>query len=147
MDKDKAKKKYIALYRDIYADIPKEMQKKAWDIIENLAMVRTTIDECEEHIEKEGVVVTMCQGTYEIDRKNPYIDVQDKAHKTYCTLLKQMDAMLPTIGEQKVEKAGERLRAFIAAGKPKNPQEKTGEISKREEYYQRAAAKALNSRF
>lgn len=119
MDKDKAKKEYIKLYRAIYKDIAEDKKLKANDLIENLAMVRATIDECEEHITKEGVVVEMVQGSYKIDRENPYVKIQDRAQKTYSSLLKQLDEMLPTGKEQEIAKAGDALLAFMEAGKVK----------------------------
>ena len=118
MDKDAAKKKYRSLFKRIYKDIDPAKKKKAYDVIENLAMLRATIDDCEEHIAAEGLVVKMSQGNYEIDRENPYIKIQDRAQKTYSTLLKQLDDMLPSGKAQEVTKAGDALKAFIATGKP-----------------------------
>ena len=118
MDKDELKKKYKRLFKNIYKDIDPARKKKALDIIENLSMIRATIDECEEHIQAEGLVVKMQQGNYDIDRENPYIKIQDRAQKTYSTLLKQLDEMLPSTKAQEVTKAGDALKAFISAGKP-----------------------------
>lgn len=119
IDKDELKKKYKRLYKGIYRDIDSDKKKKVNDLIENLAMIRATIDECEDHINSEGLVVKMAQGKYEIDRENPYIKIQDRAQKTYSTLLKQLDDMMPSSRAQEVTKAGDALKAFIATGKPK----------------------------
>ena len=118
LDKDELKQKYKRLYKSIYRDIDRTKKKKAADLIENLAMIRATIDECEDHINSEGLVVKMSQGNYDIDRENPYIKIQDRAQRTYSTLLKQLDDMLPTSKAQEVAKAGDALKAFIASGKP-----------------------------
>lgn len=117
LDKVELKKEYIAKFKKIYKDIPKEFKAKADDLIDTLASTRVYIDECNEHLFREGVVVQMQQGDYFIDRENPYSKQHSDKQKLYSQIIKQLDDMLPNEKEATVSKAGESLAKFVATGK------------------------------
>ena len=46
-------------------------------------------------IEDEGVVVSMCQGKYNIDRANPALSQYNMLIKNYQTCIKNINDLLP----------------------------------------------------
>lgn len=113
-DKIKKKKAYIAKFKRLYKDIS---GAKVDDMIDRLAMMATTIDDCEEHITEEGLVTEMCQGKYSIERENPYVKILQNSTKTYQSLIRQLDDMMPTKTEQSNARAGETFAALVAKGR------------------------------
>jgi len=111
------KKDYLKRFSEIYKAIPESNKKKAEQLIDKLADVLVMMDECKEHLDEEGCVVKMCQGSYEIDRENPWSKVYDSKSKIMMTLIEKLDKFLPDVKQEGVAKAGENLAAFVAKGK------------------------------
>lgn len=111
------KKDYEKKYKTIYKEIPESNKKKAEELIGRLADVLVMMDECQEHILEDGCVTSMIQGTYSIDRENPWSKVYDQKVKVCISLLDRLDKMLPDAKTDAVSKAGESLAQFVAKGK------------------------------
>ena len=111
------KKKYEKKYRKMYESIPDKDKKKAEELISRLADVLVMMDRCKEHIDAEGFVTSMPQGSYSIDRENPYSKIYSDKYKLMLSTLDKLDKMLPD-KEEKITKAGENLAKLVAGGKP-----------------------------
>lgn len=112
------KKEYIKKYKKIYKGIATSNQKKAQELIEKLADVLVMMDECKDHIDNEGCVTSMSQGTYSIERENPWSKVYDAKAKLMIQIIEKLDKMLPDQKSESMNKAGENLVKLVAAGKP-----------------------------
>lgn len=64
-------------------------------LIERAIFMRKTLKELEEEIEKGGVITTMCQGKYDIERANPAIQAYNGLVKNYTSTIKQIIDLLP----------------------------------------------------
>lgn len=116
-DKEKKKKKYVSKFREVYKILLGDKTGKVADMIDRLALMAVVIDDCEEHLLEEGLVVQMSQGNYTIDRENPYAKILDRSTKTYQSMIRQLDDMMPSTAEQKSVKAGEAFAALVAKGR------------------------------
>ena len=111
------KKEYLKRFKDIYKNIPEVNKNKADQLIDKLADVLVMMDECKEHLDEEGCVVQMCQGSYHIDRENPWSKVYDNKSKIMLSLIEKLDKFLPDSKQIGIASAGENLAAFVAKGK------------------------------
>ena len=117
--KEELKKRYVDKFSKIYKSILNDKTKTVADMIDRLSLMAVCIDECEEHLTKEGLVVEMKQGTYSIDRENPYAKILDRSTKTYQSMIKQLDDMMPSSSKQETIRAGEQFAEIVAKGKKK----------------------------
>lgn len=117
--KERIKKEYIEKFKEEYKPIITGRSKKVMDMIDRLSLMAVLIDECEDHLYNEGLVVQMSQGSYTIDRENPYAKILDRSAKTYQSLIHQLDEMMPSNNKQNAIIAGERFAAAVAKGKKK----------------------------
>ena len=118
-EKTKRKEDYICKYKEVYKPILHDKTGKVLDMIDRLSLMAVLIDECEEHLNKEGLVVQMSQGKYTIDRENPYVKILDRSTKTYQSMIRQLDEMMPSTNKQNAIAAGEQFAAAVAKGKKK----------------------------
>jgi len=84
---------YIQKYEGIYANIVDANGDKARDLIKRLAEVLEMMDECKEHVLKEGCVSEMCQGNYSIERENPWSKTYDSKAKIMLMIIEKLDKM------------------------------------------------------
>lgn len=113
-----SKEEYIRKYKNIYKSIDKSNKKKSLELISKLADVLVMMDECKQHIDEEGCVTDMSQGTYTIQRENPWSKVYDAKSKLMISLIEKLDKMLPDQKTEGITKAGENLAKFVAGGRP-----------------------------
>lgn len=64
-------------------------------LIERAIFMRETLKKLEEEIDEGGVITTMCQGKYDIERANPAIQAYNGLVKNYTSTIKQLVDMLP----------------------------------------------------
>lgn len=64
-------------------------------LIERAIFMRETLKKLEEEIDASGVITTMCQGKYDIERANPAIQAYNGLVKNYTSTIKQLVDMLP----------------------------------------------------
>lgn len=105
-------------YKDIYKVIPEKNHKKRDALIDTLADVLIMMEECKYHIEEEGCVTDMPQGSYSITRENPWSKVYDSKVKLQISILDKLDKMVPDDKTEGIRSAGENLAALVSKGKP-----------------------------
>lgn len=74
--------------------------KLGLSLVNKAIFMEQTLDKLQEKIEKDGVVTTMCQGSYEIERENPALKSYNGLIKNFNTIMKQILDLLPS-DEQK----------------------------------------------
>ncbi len=74
--------------------------KLGLSLVNKAIFMEQTLDKLQEKIEKDGVVTTMCQGSYEIERENPALKSYTGLIKNFNTIMKQILDLLPS-DEQK----------------------------------------------
>lgn len=89
------KEAYIEKLTEIYENIPPQNEKKAAELISRLAGVLYMMDECTRNLDVQGLVVSMPQGDYEIERENPYSKIYDAKHKLMLQTVDKLDKLLP----------------------------------------------------
>lgn len=88
--------------------------KLALSLLEKADFMNETLVKLEAKVKESGVVTTMCQGSYDIERENPALRSYNTTIKNYTSVIKQIADLLPE-GSKKQE--GEDLLKFIASGK------------------------------
>lgn len=97
-----ARRKKINLdkLREYFEKNDNEKSKLALSLINRAIFLNKTLDDLEKEINESGVITTMQQGDYEIERENPALKSYNTTIKNYTTLIKQLFDMLPkNIGE------------------------------------------------
>ena len=69
--------------------------KLALSLLDKAEFMEETLKILQEKVKKDGVVTSMCQGTYEIDRENPALRSYNTTIKNYTSVIKQLNDMLP----------------------------------------------------
>lgn len=82
--------------REVFEKEDTSKNKLGLALIERAIFMRDTLKKLEDEIEKGGVVTTMCQGNYSIDRANPAIQAYNGTLKNYTSTIKQLVDMMPT---------------------------------------------------
>lgn len=84
-----------------------DKSKLALSLLDEAYFCGETLEKLKKKIEKDGVVTSMCQGRYNIDRENPALKSYNTTIKNYQSLIKQITDLLPTeteIEEDEFEK-------------------------------------------
>lgn len=100
--KKMARRKKINLdkLREYFEKNDNEKSKLALSLINRAIFLNKTLDDLEKEINESGVITTMQQGDYEIERENPALKSYNTTIKNYTALIKQLFDMLPkSIGE------------------------------------------------
>ena len=64
-------------------------------LVEEAEFMKKTLNDLKTKIEDEGVVVSMCQGKYSIDRANPALSQYNMLIKNYQTCIKNLLDLIP----------------------------------------------------
>lgn len=64
-------------------------------LLEEAEFMKRTLNDLKAKIENEGVVTSMCQGKYNIDRANPALSQYNMLIKNYQTCIKSLLDLLP----------------------------------------------------
>lgn len=105
--------------KKIYKNLPKERLEIAKKLIERAAYMLVSLEEMEAKISEDGLVVTMPQGSYEIERAHPLLQPYNAMVKNYNATIKQLNDIAPN---SETEKAGQALMMF--ATKPNQAEKK-----------------------
>ena len=95
-----AKKKMLA-YEDLktlketFEKMDNDKSKLALSLLDEAYFCGDTLKKLKEKITKDGVVTSMCQGAYDIDRENPALKSYNTTIKNYQALIKQITDLLP----------------------------------------------------
>lgn len=111
-EKDKELKRIKKLFKEM-PDNWKKVNEKLFIRAANMAVF---LSEMEEKLATEGLIVSMPQGDYEIDRAHPLLQQYNSMVKNYNATIKQLSEALPPAA---AETAGSALMKFVT--KPKKP--------------------------
>ncbi len=95
--------------KKIYKNLPKERLEIAKKLIERAAYMLVSLEDMEAKISEDGLVVTMPQGSYEIERAHPLLQPYNAMVKNYNATIKQLNEISPN---SDAEKAGQALMMF-----------------------------------
>lgn len=111
-----AKKKITDIndLRQVFEKLNNNKSKLALSLLDKASFMNKTLIDLETKVNKDGVVTTMCQGSYEIERENPALRAYNTTIKNYTSVIKQIVDLLP---ENENKQVGEDLLKFIASGK------------------------------
>ncbi len=101
----------------ILKDVPRQQIALCRRLIERAAFMLVTLLDYEREITDNGVITEMPQGEYTIQRENPAAKGYNTMVKNYQAVIKQLTDLLPDKKDAALDKAGERLAAFVKAGK------------------------------
>ena len=93
-----AKKKMsnIKELRSTFEQLEDDKSKLALSLLDKAEFVEATLDKLQKKVNDDGVITTMCQGDYEIDRENPALKSYNTTLKNYTAVIKQLNDMLPS---------------------------------------------------
>lgn len=67
----------------------------ALSLLDKAKFMEKTLQELQDKVKEGGVVTSMCQGSYNIDRANPALQAYNVTIKNYTSIIKQLNDMLP----------------------------------------------------
>lgn len=111
----KIRKKELSKFKKIFANLPETTKRINESLIERAVYMREKLADMEQRIDVDGVIVTMPQGNYTIERAHPLISQYNAMVKNYSAIIKQLCEHLPS---NEADRVGEALLAF-ATKKPK----------------------------
>lgn len=82
-------------------------------LLDKAIFMDKSLRELEKKVEENGVVTSMCQGAYSIDRTNPSLTTYKDLVKSFTTVVKQLNDMIP---KDNKEEDGEGILSFLACG-------------------------------
>lgn len=118
--KEQKIKSEITKLKKIYKQIDKDRMVLAVKLIENAAFMTVTLQDLQEQILSEGSIITGTNGNgFETTQENPAQKAYNAMMQRYTPCIKQLTDMLPSSKASEAKKAGDALKEFISAGKPK----------------------------
>lgn len=87
--------KDIDVLRNIFKDVEDGRQNIAFSLLDEAEYLKKTMTELKAEIDKNGVMVTMPQGAYSIERANPCIASYNTCNKNFLSIMKQVNDLLP----------------------------------------------------
>ena len=111
-DREKHIKAEMRMYKNMFADAPKDRQDVVNRLCKEAAFMSATLRELQIRIEEEGPIGTFVNGNgFEITQENPAQVSYNKMIKNYTTTVKSIMAEMPknekTVGEE------DELMAFL----------------------------------
>ena len=76
--------------------LPDSKSKLGLSLIIEIEFMKDTLNKLKANIDKDGVVVDMCQGNYSIQRANPALNQYNTTMKNYQSCIKQVSELLKT---------------------------------------------------
>lgn len=67
----------------------------ALSLLDKAEFLEQTLQDLEAKVKLAGVITSMCQGAYDIDRENPALKSYNTTIKNYTNVIKQLNDMLP----------------------------------------------------
>lgn len=92
-----AKKKTLDLQtlKPIFEELNNGKSKLALSLLDKAEFMEETLVKLQNKVKTDGVVTSMCQGNYDIDRENPALRSYNTTIKNYTSVIKQLNDMLP----------------------------------------------------
>ena len=91
----KKSKADIKELRKVFEKNSDNTSKLALSLLDKAEFMEDTLQKLQQRVKDDGVVTTMCQGSYDIDRENPALKSYNATIKNYTTIIKQLNDMLP----------------------------------------------------
>lgn len=93
-----AKKKIseISTLKKIFHQKDNAKSTLALSLLDKAEFLEHTLQELKVKVTELGVITTMCQGDYNIDRENPALKSYNTTIKNYTAVIKQLNDMLPS---------------------------------------------------
>ena len=98
-----AKKKALDIkeLKLIFEGIDNGKSKLALSLLDKAEFMEDTLQKLQKKVKDDGVVTSMCQGNYDIDRENPALRSYNTNIKNYTSVIKQLNDMLPNEDKSK----------------------------------------------
>ncbi|MBR4178016.1 MAG: hypothetical protein IKR57_01550 [Bacilli bacterium] len=91
----KIKEVDLKAVRDTLEKMDNDKTTLGLSLLEEAEFMKTTLNNLKVKIKEEGVVVSMCQGKYDIDRANPALSQYNMMIKNYQTCVKNLLDIIP----------------------------------------------------
>lgn len=91
----KKQKADIKELRAVFEKSNDNTSKLALSLLDKAEFMEDTLQKLQQRVKDDGVVTTMCQGSYDIDRENPALKSYNATIKNYTAVIKQINDMLP----------------------------------------------------
>lgn len=101
----KEQRRILKLYKSLQKDRLEIVKKLA----ERAAYMLVSLEDMEHQISEDGLIVTMDQGKYTIERAHPLLQQYNSMVKNYNATIKQLGESLPPV---EAEQAGQALMMF-----------------------------------
>lgn len=85
----------ISELRKVFEELNNNKSKLALSLLDKAEFLENTLEELKAQVNINGVITSMCQGDYEIDRENPALRSYNTTVKNYTNVIKQLNDMLP----------------------------------------------------
>lgn len=115
-EKEKKVKKEVSRIKKLYKNLPEIRQDSLQELIKRAAFMVVSLEEMEKTIQREGQIVKMPQGDYEIDRAHPLLSTYNAMIKNYTATVKLLDAVFTETNDGKPA-PGSELAKFVNRGK------------------------------
>lgn len=112
MEKDFPKRKTQAKNKiaKICKNLPKDRAETAKKLAERAAYMLVSLEDMEEKIETDGLLTTMQQGDYTIERAHPLLTPYNAMVKNFNSTIKQLTELSP---DNSANNAGSELMRFV----------------------------------
>lgn len=110
------KDKELRRIKKLFKEMPDNWKKVNEKLFIRAANMAVFLSEMEEKLATEGLIVSMPQGDYKIERAHPLLQQYNSMVKNYNATIKQLSEALPPAA---AETAGSALMKFVT--KPKKP--------------------------
>lgn len=85
----------IKSVKDTFAEMGTDKAKLGLSLIEEAEFMKSTLSSLKKKIESDGVVTSMCQGKYDIERANPALSQYNMVIKNYQSCINNIVNLLP----------------------------------------------------
>ena len=91
----KVRKVNLKVIEKTFKSMDSDKSKLGLALVGEAVFMQNTLAELKQAIEEKGVVTSMCQGAYNIDRANPALNQYNSLIKNYQSCIKQIFELLP----------------------------------------------------
>lgn len=85
----------IKSVKDTFEELGTDKAKLGLSLIEEAEFMKKTLSDLKKKIESDGVVTSMCQGKYDIERANPALSQYNMVIKNYQSCINNIVNLLP----------------------------------------------------
>jgi butyrate kinase len=93
-EKEKRVRSELTKFRRLYRELPRDERTLLEKLGHEAAFMSATLEDLKEVVNRDGVVTSMPQGAYSIDRENPALRSYNAVIQRYNSTIKQMFDML-----------------------------------------------------